>query len=212
MIARVALAVLALGSAAPEDADGPLIPGDLAAYREALATPAPGDAPAVTFRDLWERPEEFREKLVRVRVRVARVFTQGASGDFPALMEVWGFDNARNPIALVAPIAAGEPPRPGAFYDFGGTFLKRLHYAGADAERSAPLIVGPEPPTPVAAPASPPGGPPDIQWGAWLALLLALGAATLLAARHAARPIPRGRDAGPPPEFVDRAADDADSS
>jgi hypothetical protein len=206
----LALAMAMAIAPGEEETNGPLALGDLAAYRAALAQPTPADAPKVTFRDLWNRPESFLGRPVRVRVRVARVFAQPPVGEFPALMEAWGFDSGRNPIALVAPASATALPKVGAFHDFAGTFLKRVHYDdGADGKRSAPLLVGPSAPAPVIPPAKTDRpGRPGIQSGVWLALILGLFSASLIMARHAARPRPRVRGAsGPAPDFVDRPAD-----
>lgn len=204
-----ALALSALmATAAGDEAGGPLALGDLAPYRTALSAPIPADAPAVTFRDLWDHPEPFLGKPVRVRVRVARVFSQPPVGEFPALMEVWGFDSGRNPIALVAPASEAPLPEPGAFHDFAGTFLKNVHYDDAkDDRRSAPLLVGPAAPTPVAPHDATRPAWPGVQSGGWLALILGLIATSLIAARHAARPRPRPRTDGGAPEFTDRPAD-----
>ena len=69
---------------------------DLPAEHAALAGKATIDGPeahappqSVTFRELWNHPEAWRGRRVRVRGTIARVFRQGAIGSFPPLAEAW---------------------------------------------------------------------------------------------------------------------------
>ena len=69
---------------------------DLPAEHAALAGKATIDGPRaadpprpVTFRDLWDHPDDWRGRRVTVRGTVARVFRQGAVGSFPPLVEGW---------------------------------------------------------------------------------------------------------------------------
>ena len=69
---------------------------DLPAEHAALAGKATIDGPeahappqTVTFRDLWNHPETWRGRRVRVQGTIARVFRQGAVGSFPPLAEAW---------------------------------------------------------------------------------------------------------------------------
>jgi hypothetical protein len=85
---------------------------DLADYRRALGGRAiadddqpPGSPLDSSFRDLWDggRGQARRGRRVRVEGRVARVFRQGAVGDFPALVQLWAFSPAGDPFCLVFP-------------------------------------------------------------------------------------------------------------
>jgi hypothetical protein len=154
---------------------------DLAGYRAALSGKATADdaktddPPArVAFRDLWNRPDQFRGRRVTVQGRVARIFRQGPVGSFPPLAEVWVTSPAGDPYCVVFPQPAprGEANQPsgtprgaessqgralgatlmpnlGGTVRFTGTFLKQVSYAAGDGARLAPLVVGDRPPVPV---------------------------------------------------------------
>jgi hypothetical protein len=155
---------------------------DLAGYRAALsgkptAPGAKGTDPVaqVTFKDLWNRADDFRGRRVTVQGRVVRTFRQGPLGSFPALVEAWITSpkgdpfcvvfpqpglieekQARSGEAIVAPTEkpaggsrADGTPGPGRTVRFTGTFLKVVRYVGADGARLAPLIVGDGQPIPI---------------------------------------------------------------
>src|SRR5262245_37666871 len=72
VVAAVALIVGA--GAGPADAP-PVTIADLAGYREALDGKPVGAAPvAVGFGELWEKPDDYRGRRVRINGRVARIF------------------------------------------------------------------------------------------------------------------------------------------
>ena len=210
-LGRAILIVAAWALACPAEEDGPLTVADLAAYRAALdPRPDDGNAPAVGFRDLWDRPDAYRGRRVAVAGRVMSVFHRGPIGRFPALAEAWVFTPASDPLCLVFPESDGsKAPKPGAVVRFEGTFLRRVRYAGGDVDRLAPLVVGPAPPRvePPAAPAvaSPLGsafdGPFVLVMGG--IVVLALVRAWL---RRPDAPI----DIDPPPEFEDGSRDAVD--
>ena len=183
--------------------DSPLTIVDLEAYRVALATRAESSAPLVRFRDLWDRPEVYAGRPVRVEGRVARLFRQPRLGEFPPLVEVWVVSGVGDPFCLVFPQAEGRPtPELGTSIGFSGTFLRRIEYRGGDSSRVAPLIVGPGPPATLA-------DRSEVEASSWSTTdwVLGLGAsmvvATLLARRHLARPAAPTPVHGPPPEFLD---------
>ncbi len=151
---------------------------DLPAEHAALAGKATIDGPeahappqTVTFRDLWNHPETWRGRRVRVRGTIARVFRQGAVGSFPPLAEAWLSTPEGDLLCVVFPQedrrgqktltesgpdrkGRNEPtpepqrePEPGRRVRFTGTFLKTIRYPAADLARLAPLIVGDRPPT-----------------------------------------------------------------
>ena len=187
--------------------DPALTIADLEAYRLALRPAPAGEAAKVSFRDLWEHPEKFAGRQVRVEGRLARVFRQPKVGEFPALAEGWIVTPAGDPICLVYPDDRGGPEI-GAEVRFAGTFLRRVRYRGGDVPRLAPLIVGPATPELGAEPISTawPGSSAD--WLIGLGAAAAVGA--ILAGRHLNRPVPGPVAVGPPPAFLD--GDDPDPS
>ena len=204
-IIRVLAAIgLLAQSPALAQSDGPLTIADLAFYRAAFEPRKPIEsAMPASFRDLWNRPDEFRGRRVAVSGRVTTVFHQGAVGTFPPLAEVWVFTAASDPFCLVFPETAEKPaPKPGIVVDFEGTFLRKIRYRGGDVDRLAPLIVGPEPPRfdrPADGVAAPGGSSFD---GIFM---LAIGGIVVLTLLRVAmrRPRPREIVEGPPPRFDD---------
>jgi hypothetical protein len=208
-VSRVTLqgvALLACWSLAGRAAeDGPLGLADLAAYRSAIEPARPGvpEPRPASFRDLWSRPDDFRNGRVAVAGRVERVFHQGAVGEFPALAEVWIVDGATDPICLVSPEAPDKPaPKPGDSIRFEGTFLRRIRYRGGDVERLAPLVVGPGPARIERAAPAEPAASSSPFGGVFVAVLGGIVVLALLRA-HLRRPVTRPIVAGPPPEFQD---------
>ncbi len=186
---------------------------DLAAYRSALDGKPAGEAVPVTFRQIWEHPEAYKNKRVRVEGRVMRRFQQAAYGTFPPLVESWAVTPSGDPFCLVYPVPSPDESKavPGAVIRFEGVFLKALEYQGGDTKRLAPLIVGDRSPLVTAAAKAPVAASPDSTWKVDWAL--GLGAAALvalaLARQHLRAPsrnsFRRNRDLDPPPEFVDSA-------
>lgn len=193
------LGLIFLASPAPAR-DLPASPPDLEAYRQALK---PGGTPApVSFRDLWDHPDRHQGRPVRVAGRLERHFRQPARGDLPPLTEAWLLDPAGNPFCLIYP-SDPSAPGPGSKARFDGTFLRMLRYRGADAERIAPLIVGPRPPRagPIAPTSGHPAQPEAIDWAVGLALASLV--ILVLGVQHLRRPARRPATHGPPPRFVD---------
>ena len=209
---RVALALGAL--LATSRADEPAVSiADLAAYQAAMAAgPAPSAVAPVTFRELWDHPQAHQGCPVQVEGRLARLFRQPAIGQFPPLAEAWITSPLGEPTCLVFPTSGPEPtgPHPGDQVRFVGTFLRRITYAGADARRVAPLIVGPPAPS-VLAPGSAAGsvsfgpifgGDHAADWG--LGLAASVGVLWVLLRRHLARPFAAlPAPVGPAPTFLD---------
>lgn len=206
---RLATVVVLLvpGLAAARD-DQELSLADLAAYRAALDGRPGGEAVPVTFRALWERPEQYQGRRVRVEGRLVRRFRQGAFGTFPPLVEAWAVSPAGDPLCLVYPDPAptADPPA-GASVGFEGVFLRQVKYTGGDTARLAPLIVGDHAPTSEAATTGrPPQAPAwtgfsTVDWtlGAGAALLV-VGVFLAQYLRRTPRRSPPG--SGPPPEFT----------
>ena len=203
-IAFTALLILAIRAAAAIAEDSPLSLADLEAYRQALGGKTDPTAPLVRFRDLWDRPEAYVGRPVRVEGRVARLFRQSRIGEFPPLTEALITSKAGDPFCLVFPMAEGLPaPKVGSSVRFGGTFLKRLRYQSGDVARIAPLIVGPEAPSAVVYP----GASLDGMSGSNADWVLGVGAASLvaivLARKHLSRPPSSPSSLDPPPIFID---------
>jgi hypothetical protein len=195
---------------------------DLAPYREALHGKPGGPATAVAFRALWDSPERYKGRRVRVEGRIARRFRQGAFGTFPPLIEAWPVSPSGDPLCIVFPDPKPTEPgpstsAPGATVAFEGVFLRLVRYPGGDTARLAPLIVGDHPPELLSAsPVSKPDvGENETAWGGFSRLDWALGIAAaavvmlVLARQHLGRPLQRPlrveTEVDPPPEFVDRA-------
>lgn len=199
-------ALAATPPAHPSADDSPLALSDLAGYRKALIEAGPATPPlAVSYRALWDHPERYEGKRVRVEGRIVRRFRQGALGTFPPLVEAWAVTPAGEPYCWVFPEPKGAIPSASKPSRFVGTFLKRIRYEGADVPRLAPLIVGPAPPVDVA-PSQAPSEPPR-QAFSWVDWSLGAGAALVVAAvlawQHARKPIPRTPplEMGPAPTF-----------
>jgi hypothetical protein len=213
MLGALACLMMVCSSSVLADDSSPISLADLPAYRDALDGKPAGVAVSATFRDLWERPDAFAGKRVRIEGRVVRRFQQGKVGSFPPLAESWAATTSGDPFCLVYPsVSDTQRDGPGAMVRFEGVYLRRVTYKGGDGDRLAPLIVGAAPPT-VTTPAplvkethiDRPTGSVPYDWA------LGLGAAGLIAlalARYHVRKPPRrvstiDREIGPPPEFID---------
>lgn len=177
--------------------DGPIGLADLAEYPRALQVSNVKPV-AATFRDLWDRPDLYKGRFVRVEGRLARRFTRPAVGDLPSLAEWWLQTPAGEAICAVGPSGVGNP-RLGDVVRFDGRFLRRIRYASGDGDRLAPLVVGPGGPTRVVEPGGTRGDAVD--WGVGLGVAALVGA--LLASRHLGRPARRRVIEGETPTFLD---------
>lgn len=192
---------------------------DLPEYRDALERqPDPSTpAQAVTFRDLWEQPESYRGKAVRVEGRVVRRFRQPAVGTYPPLTELCIVGPSQDPLCVVFPTPdealnaeAARACELGTRVRFEGTFLKTIRYPAGDEPRLAPLVVGPQPPAryegdPLEGHL--PGSPFSVlDW----AVGLAVGGlvVVLLVRQVLSRPVRRAAESpdplGPTPHFTDQ--------
>lgn len=195
----VALSLIAL----QDDRTG-LAPADLPAYRAALRGEGLSTPQSARFRDLWERPREFRGRTVRVEGRVLRRFAAPSSGDLPRRVEAWVATATDDLICLVYPGVPGQGSAAagGEGVAFEGTSLGLIRYKGGDVVRRAPLVVGPVPPRSIRAarPGTPSSFGSATDWAvagfAAAVLLVMLGRARL---GRLTRPRPEN---GPPVEFV----------
>ncbi len=180
-----ALLIFSLGTMADE---GYIGPADFADYRDALVAPPGDDVASVSFRELWTEPDTFRGRFVRVAGRASRRFRQPPRGEFPPLTELWIVDDEGNPFCLLYPSIEDRDALAGDV-DFRGTFLRLIRYRGADAERLAPLIVGPGRPQPRARPGKGEGTAlPDLSsLDGWIAGFLAVAVIAILGLQHLRR-------------------------
>jgi hypothetical protein len=162
---------------------------DLPGYKAALEAPPSPAAPRVRFRDLWDHPDDFRSRQVRVDGRPERSFRAPASGELPPRSEWWLATESDDLICIVFPDSGQASPPKDVRVQMSGTSLGLVRYRSGDVTRIAPLIVGPKPPT--AIPESKSSRPDDrtLDWVA--ASCLAAVVAIVLARIHLrARPKP----------------------
>ena len=201
------LLVLSLGPIQAIADDSPLTLADLEAYRLALGANPDDPALAVKFRDLWDRPDAYVGRAVKVEGRVARIFRQGRVGEFPPLVEAWVVSPSGDPFCLIFPGSEGQPsPEIGSLVRFSGRFLKRIKYQGGDTPRVAPLLVGPRAPSGAANGSGTEGSSwTSVDWimasGGMLVVVM------ILLGRHVARPAESPSRPEPPPAFIDGKAD-----
>ncbi len=179
---------------------------DLPEYREALTASREGNAVDVTFRDLWEHPESYEGRLVRVRGQVVRRYRQDALGAFPPLTELWITSPDGNLTCLAfptPPVAAKNRDQPGARVAFTGTFLRLIRYPGSDTDRLAPLIVGSRGPTVRTEAPAPPTAKRKAAWDWIVGGVLAAFVAAILALQHLKRPARRRPTIERAPRFED---------
>jgi hypothetical protein len=150
LVSSIAVAQAGEGS---DDLETQIGLADLAAYHSALkgsatAHDARSSEPPrpVSFRELWDHAKEWQGRRVVVTGRVARIFRQGAVGDFPPLTQLWISTPRGDVLCLVFPVAENEAKtrslEPGERIKFTGTFLKTIRYPASDQARLAPLVVG----------------------------------------------------------------------
>ena len=112
----------------------------------------------IAFTQLWEQPEIYRGKPIRLRLHALRVLEYPAPKDQPTfekVYEAWGGTSESRTLlySVVFPdLPSGLPvgPEIRAEIEFVGYFLKLLSYKGYDqktgvplmATRAAPLLVG----------------------------------------------------------------------
>jgi hypothetical protein len=183
--------------------DSSLTLSDLDRYADVLRA-KPSELPRqVTFRDLWQRPDLYAGRPVRVEGRLARRFRQPAIGAFPALTELWILDREGNPLCLVCPATADAAELAlGATVQFTGTYLKRVRYRGVDTDRSAPLVVGSAGPTVRAAARDRPSSAVAASFDWVIGLAVGCFVLAVMVALHVRRPRSRPRPLEPDPQFM----------
>lgn len=208
MAVAVVFALSLNARAADDDA---LTIADLPRLRAAISAQSTTESPQpATFRDLWDRPDQFRDARVQVRGRVVTLFHKPAVGQFPALVEAWLFDPTSDPFCLVFPESADKSPRLGETVDFTGTFLRKIRYKSGDVDRLAPLIVGGTPPQRLDVTAQPPAE--KSPWDGVVLAIVGLIIVSALLRVGLRRPIRRPIVEDPPPIFDDAPVDESGES
>lgn len=106
-------------------------------------------APAVKFACYFEEAEDYRGRLIRMRLHVRRVLKYTApknTAGVETVYEIWGWtdDSLSHPLVVVTselPARVKIGPEVRAEAVFAGYFLKTMSYE-ADKVRSAPLLIG----------------------------------------------------------------------
>jgi hypothetical protein len=136
----------------------PLQPHEMPAYWRLMAwsrTQPLQELSARAARDvaitrLWEQPENYRGKLIELRLHVRRVLqyaaTENAFG-ITTVCEAWGWtDESRSaPYVVVMPeVPPGLPVGTDVRAEllFVGYFFKTMAYQAVESARSAPLLIG----------------------------------------------------------------------
>lgn len=103
----------------------------------------------VPFRDYWEQPDEYRGKLIRLRLHVRMVtkYEPKHRTDVPTVYEAWGWTDDSLSFPYVVVFSDSPPGLPigkdiRAEMVFTGYFLKTMAYTAYDNARWAPLLVG----------------------------------------------------------------------
>ncbi len=117
-------------------------------YKNALMVKTGTSAAPVTFRDLWDHPDEHMGRHVRVEGKWERAFHGAATVGLPERREVWISSGSRDLLCLVHPFEKSRETLPQSHerISFAGTFLGLIRYESSDVTRLAPLIVGSERP------------------------------------------------------------------
>ena len=189
---------------APDELDGfkhqlqavsdlaPLVPAEMPAYwrlmRWALAEPMADlerrALPSVIFTQLYEDPNRYRGKLIRLRLHIRRILDYEApenSAGIKRVYELWAWtDDSRSyPYVVVVPevppwFKLGDELREEAV--FVGYFLKTMSYMAFNKKRAAPLLVGRLRPLSGTSSSSPrriaAGGPGEWIWGSGLVVVV----------------------------------------
>ena len=179
-------------------------------YKAALESRDPAPPFAVKFRELWDRPNEYRGRRVRIEGQIARQFHAPPAGELPARVELWLATASNDVICVVFPHGS---PRAAEFpkdlrVAAEGTSFGLVRYLGGDVPRLAPLIVGSGDPVPISYPdaASATTSWRDVDW---IVALVAAAIVTMLLARlHLRRPARSRIELGPAVEFQDVADED----
>ena len=104
----------------------------------------------VAFTQIWEQPDDYRGKLIRLKLHVRRIIefkSPENPSSIPKVYEAWGWtDESRSfPYVVVFPdlpegVSLGTDIR--TEFVFVGYFLKIMSYTAFDHTRGAPLLIG----------------------------------------------------------------------
>ena len=104
----------------------------------------------IAFTQLWDEPENYRGKPIRLRMHVRRVLEFDAPKDQPSVKKVyeaWGWTDESLSFPYVVVFTDPPPNLPigtdvRAEIVFVGYFLKVMGYKAFDNSRGAPLLIG----------------------------------------------------------------------
>jgi hypothetical protein len=104
----------------------------------------------VVFTQLWQQPDKYRGKLIRLRLHVALIVTWDAgenSAGVKHVYEVWGWTDQSKSfpyLVILDELPKGIPIGDGLHEEgvFVGYFLKWMSYTAANSKRSSPLLLG----------------------------------------------------------------------
>jgi hypothetical protein len=128
--------------------------------------------PGVVFTQLWEQPDKYRGKLLRLRLHIRRILDWDApenSAGVRRVYEAWGFTDESKSFPYV--VVFSDVPKGIPLGDnlqeeglFVGYFLKTIAYTAFNKNRSSPLLLGRMEWQGAAAPAHPIVGRNDWFW------------------------------------------------
>lgn len=103
-----------------------------------------------SFSQIWEQPEHYRAKLIRLRMHVRRVLKYEAPENplgMKTAYEIWGWteDSKSYPYVIVVPeLPPGLRVGPDVRGEivFVGYFFKIISYTAFDVPRGAPMLIG----------------------------------------------------------------------
>jgi hypothetical protein len=104
----------------------------------------------IVYTQLWEQPDKYRGKLIRLRLHVRRILDWDApknSAGVRRVYEAWGWTDESKSFPYVVVFADAPEGTPlGDNLDeegiFVGYFLKTIAYTASNRNRSSPLLLG----------------------------------------------------------------------
>lgn len=104
----------------------------------------------VFYRQLWEAPDKYRGKPIKLRLHVKQIVKWDAPenrGNFQSIYEIWGAtDESQSYPYVVVVSELPDDMKIGANLRYEGTFvgyfLKNMAYRAHDLRRGAPLLIG----------------------------------------------------------------------
>jgi hypothetical protein len=136
----------------------PLTPVEMPAYwrcmkwarAQSFAALERRSADRIFYTRLWEEPDKYRGKLLRLRLHIRRVLDYDApknSVGVKRVFEAWGWTDESKAfpyVVVFSELPQGMSLGPDVQDEglFVGYFLKTMTYTASNAKRSAPLLIG----------------------------------------------------------------------